>query len=173
MEIYLVRHAEAIERMEGSEDAVRWLTPKGRKSMVKAAGKLRKLRVRPDLIVTSPLVRAVQTAELCAADIGNHALLRADAALSPEGNAEQVLELIRNLKKTDVLMLVGHEPLLGQVAAELLGKSKLAGLAKGSCLALELRDKSDKPARFLWYTSTGGKLNRTAKKFLASADSPT
>ena len=171
MNIYLLRHAEAIERMEDSEDAVRWLTPKGRKSIVKAAGQLRKLHVRPELVVTSPLVRAVQTAELCAAIIDCKALLQADAALAPEGNAERVSKLIRNLKKVDELMLVGHEPLLGLVAAELLGMPQPPVLGKASCLALELRGKAGKPAQFLWYAAAG-KLNRSAKKFLASAAPP-
>lgn len=169
MHIYLVRHGEAVERTAGIDDGGRWLTPKGRKAMVKVACRLRKRHLRPDLIITSPLTRAVQTAELLAAEVGCHAELRADACLATGGSIEQILELIRNTKKTAALMLVGHEPLLGQVAAELLGRRQIAGLAKGSCLALELRDKPDKPARLLWYAVPGTKTTKSGKKLLEPA----
>lgn len=54
MEIYLVRHAEAVEPSEGVADGTRWLTKKGRKALQKAAYRLHKRRVRPDQIITSP-----------------------------------------------------------------------------------------------------------------------
>ena len=170
MEIYLVRHGEAIEQTSAVDDSVRWLTPKGRKAVGKAACRLQKYRVRPGLIITSPLTRAVQTAELLAAGVGSRAQLRADNCLSTEGSIEQTLELIRSSTGTDQLMLVGHEPLLSQVAAVLLGINRMAGLAKGGCLALKLRDKPDRPAKLLWYAVPGRKLSKTAKKLLEPAD---
>lgn len=169
MDIYLVRHGEAIEQAATLDDGVRWLTPKGRKSVTKVAGRLRKCRVHPDLIITSPLTRAVQTAELLAVEVGPRAELRADASLSTEGSIEHLLELIHDNTKVDQLMLVGHEPLLGQLAAALLGRKHLAGLAKGSCLALKLRDKPDRPAKLLWYAVPGRKLSKTAKQLLETA----
>ncbi|CAH2032283.1 phosphohistidine phosphatase SixA [Trichlorobacter ammonificans] len=169
MTLYLVRHGEAVERTDGIDDEVRWLTAKGRKGMTKAAGRLRKRRVRPDLLISSPLTRAVQTAELLAADVARRGDLRADAALSPGGNVEQVLALIRGQNRIDALMLVGHEPLLSRVAAELLGRPRVNALAKGSCLALELSAKSGKPARVLWYAVPGSKFSPTAKKLLDPA----
>jgi phosphohistidine phosphatase len=168
MEIYLVRHAEAVERAEELEEGTRWLTKKGRKAIHKGALRLRKKRVRPDLIITSPLTRAVQTAELLMAEVGSHAELVADSRVAPDGTAEQLVELIRGSKQGDRLMLVGHEPLLSQTAALLLGKELAAGFAKGSCLALELRAKPGKPAQFLWYAATAGKVISTAKKALVS-----
>lgn len=166
MEIYLVRHAEAVERAEGLEEGTRWLTKKGRKSMQKGAPRLRKKRVRPDLIITSPLTRAVQTAELLMAEVGSRAELRADSRLAPDATVEQLVELIRETRQGDRLMLVGHEPLLSQTAALLLGKELVAGFAKGGCLVLELRDKPDKPAKFIWYAATTGKVTSSAKKAL-------
>jgi len=170
MEIYLVRHAEAIERAEGLEDSTRWLSKKGRKVLQKAACRLRKKRVRPDLIITSPLTRAVQTAELLMAEVGNHAELIANGSLAPEATAEQVLELIRSHGKRARIMLVGHEPLLGQTAALLLKKERVAGFGKGSCLCLELCEKPEKPARFNWYAAAGSKIICSAKKALVPAE---
>jgi phosphohistidine phosphatase len=63
-------------------------------------------------------------------------------------------------------MLVGHEPLLSQTAALLLGKEQVSGLGKASCLCLEPRLKPGKPARFLWFAPAGGKLISSAKKAL-------
>lgn len=166
MELYLVRHAEAAERTESVGDAVRWLTQKGRTSMSTAAARLRKLHVRPGLIITSPLVRAVQTAELLAVEVGSRAGLRADNRLSTDGSVEQLLELIRDNSTVDQLMLVGHEPLLSRLAASLLGRDHLAGLAKGSCLALKLRNKQERLAKLLWYAVPGRRPSKTAKKLL-------
>ena len=170
MEIYLVRHAEAVERAEGLEDGTRWLTKKGRKAMQKAACRLHKKRVRPDQVITSPLTRAVQTAELLMAEVGSRAELSADSRLAPESGAEQLVELLHGLQKLKSVMLVGHEPLLSQTAALLLGKEQVAGLGKGTCLCLELRQKPGKPARFLWSAAAGGRLIRSAKKALVPAE---
>lgn len=170
MEIYLVRHAEAVEQAEGVEDGTRWLTKKGRKVMQKAACRLHRKRVRPDRIITSPLTRAVQTAELLMAEVGSHAELSADSRLAPESTAEQVVELIQSCQKIDSIMLVGHEPLLSQTVALLVGKDRVAGLGKGTCICLELRLKPGKPARFLWSAAACGKLVRSAKKALVPAE---
>ncbi len=166
MVIYLVRHAEAVERSEGLDDGVRWLTRKGRKVMLKTGSRLQRKRVRPDLIITSPLTRAVQTAELLLAALGGRTELIADSGLAPDAPLEQLITLITSHRKPGSIMLVGHEPLLGRAAALLLGREEVAGLAKGSCLCLELRDKPDKPARFLWYAPVSGKLISSAKKAL-------
>ncbi|MBV5337724.1 MAG: phosphohistidine phosphatase SixA [Deltaproteobacteria bacterium] len=170
MEIYLVRHAEAVERVEELEDSTRWLCKKGRKSLQKTASRLRKNRVRPDLIITSPLTRAVQTAELLMAEVGSRAELIANNNLAPEATAEQVVELIRSQGKLNSIMLVGHEPLLGQTAALLLKMERVAGLAKGSCLCLELHKNPEKPSRFNWYAAAGSIMIRSAKKALVPAE---
>jgi hypothetical protein len=90
----------------------------------------------------------------------------ADSGLAPDATLEQLIALITSRRKLGSIMLVGHEPLLGQAAALLLGREEVAGLAKGGCLCLELRDKPDKPARFLWYAPVSGKLISSAKKAL-------
>lgn len=170
MEIYLVRHAEAVERAEGLEEWTRWLTKKGRKAMRKGACRLHKMKVRPELIITSPLTRAVQTAELLMAEIGSHAELVADNRLAPDSSPEQLVELIRTSSQDKPVMLVGHEPLLSQAAALLLGRERVAGFAKGGCLALELRDRPVKPVKFLWYATTPGNVTRSSKKALVPVE---
>ena len=166
MIIYLVRHAEAVEQADGLEDSVRWLTPKGRKIMHKVATRLRKQRVRPDLVITSPLTRAVQTAELLMIELGKKTELVADSLLAPEASPQQVVELICSRTGADSIMLVGHEPLLSGTAALLLGRESVPGLAKASCLCLEYRNKPGKPAQFIWYALPLRKLICSERKAL-------
>ena len=64
MKLYLVRHAEAIERSGTTPDANRYLTPKGRTAFRKIVRRARKAGIAPGIIFTSPLLRAVQTAEV-------------------------------------------------------------------------------------------------------------
>ena len=99
MELYLVRHAEAQERTENLVDDLRHLTRRGRKQAAKLGRRLKKNRVRPALIITSPLVRAVQTAELLAAELGTNILVTAHAGLSGTADATEVAELLRELPK--------------------------------------------------------------------------
>lgn len=169
MKIYLVRHAEAVEQAEGLEDGTRWLTAKGRKTMQKASKRLHRQKVRPELIITSPLTRAVQTAELLMSELGRKSELAADRLLAPDSSPEQVMALIRSQHKIDSIMLVGHEPLLSRTAALLLGRESVAGLAKASCLCLEYRDKPGKPAKFAWYAVPLRKLISSARKALGPA----
>lgn len=169
MMIFLVRHGEAIERTEEQEDSLRWLTKKGRKLLHKAGRRLHKKRVRPDYIITSPLTRAVQTAELILSYVGHHTELMADRRLAPDASVEQMVEMIHGRyhdNKDESVMLVGHEPLLSQCAARLLGKESVAPLVKGACLHLELRDKPRKPVRFHWYAPPTGQVINSAKKAL-------
>ena len=66
MKIYLVRHAEAVPEDGAVRDDDRWLTPRGREAARGLARLLREQQVEPDAVLTSPLPRALQTAELLA-----------------------------------------------------------------------------------------------------------
>lgn len=169
MELFLVRHAEAVERSDNLQEEVRWLTPKGRKLMQKASARLHKKNIRPVRIITSPLTRAVQTAELLMAELGKHTELIADSRLAPDSSLEALLELIQQSKDQQRVVLVGHEPLLSTLATALLQRELLGSLGKASCLALELRAKPGKAAKFLWYQPTAGKTVSSPRKALAPA----
>lgn len=168
MDIYLVRHAEALEPAEGLADEVRHLTRRGRKQAAKQARRLRKAKLRPELILTSPLVRAVQTAELLAAEVGKDAVVAAHPCLACGAEADAVVEMIRTADGVQSIMLVGHEPQLSRLAAQLLGYEHVAPLQKGSCLAVRWKPgKQERPAEFRWYAVSGKKLLTSARKALA------
>lgn len=167
MQLFLVRHAEAVEQGEGLADELRHLTRRGRKQAVKQARRFKKGKLRLELLITSPLVRAVQTAELLAAEIGKDRVVAAEASLSAGADATAVITLLRGVAARKSVMLVGHEPQLSTLAAQLLGYEHVAPLAKASCLALSWRpDKQDRSATFDWYAEAGKKLITSARKAL-------
>lgn len=126
MRICLVRHAIAGERDAAKypDDGLRPLTPEGRTRMAEAARGLRTLFV-PQAILTSPLLRAEQTADILLKAYGLHKARRCEALVT--GDDEQLLKDISDVDAENVL-LVGHEPhMSGSLAFLLTGEQ--AGMA--------------------------------------------
>jgi phosphohistidine phosphatase len=137
MDILLIRHGEAVEDPPGLGDAGRWLTKKGRKVTRKVARWLGKSRKRtPATIWTSPLVRALQTAEILAAETGYRGEVRACSQLSPGHDPGDLLKLLAAEPIEGPIALVGHEPALSLIAHALLGDAGFTGLKKNGVLAL-------------------------------------
>lgn len=126
MEIYLIRHGIAVERGIYEQDEERPLTTKGIHKTTLVAQKLAEVGLKFNLILTSPLVRAYQTAEILQ-QIGLSNKLEIFKPLSPNGNMQEWLEwLSKQLYSVDSdrkLALVGHQPDLGHWAEMLLGSS--------------------------------------------------
>jgi phosphohistidine phosphatase len=137
MDILLIRHGQAVDDAPGLGDAGRWLTPKGRKLSRKVSRWLAKSDKRtPCAIWTSPLVRAVQTAEILAAQVKYKAEIRACLELSPGHDPSQLLKLLAGETIDGPLALVGHEPSLSLIANALLGDVGFTGLKKSGVLGL-------------------------------------
>ncbi|MGC8770052.1 MAG: phosphohistidine phosphatase SixA [Brevinematia bacterium] len=123
MEIYIVRHALAENADEKKDDKDRSLIDKGFKE-TKAIGKiLKKLDVKPDLLVSSPLTRAIQTADIIASKLNYKKKINVAKELLPESKPEDILNLITSKigSKVKSLIIVGHMPLLGEFISFLLG----------------------------------------------------
>ena len=127
MELYLIRHGIAEERSPELEDEKRELTAKGRDKTKQVAKRLYELGLRFELILTSPLARARQTAEILQT-CGLSSQVEENNHLSPEGDFHLWLSWLeqKQMLATDTqLALVGHEPDLGQWAEMLIwGKLK-------------------------------------------------
>ena len=141
MDLYFLRHADAEDQEPGSLDADRQLTTKGRAQAQRAADWLRQRKVEADLVLTSPLARAVETAEPVAAalqaDLAEDVRL-AGAKLSPRTLAA----LLADYDNPASVVLVGHEPdfstLITQLTAEPVEMRKAAlALVQGEELAEE------------------------------------
>jgi phosphohistidine phosphatase len=141
MILYVVRHAIAEDAPTGGDDGARKLTGPGRKKMKAAAAGLRALRVSPGVVLTSPLVRAVETAAIVVAALQRAPAPRELAALTPDVAPTDTLKALRAFGRRDDVMIVGHEPNLSRTIAVLLsGATDGASieLKKGACAALEL-----------------------------------
>lgn len=120
MQILLVRHGDAVEH-GARTDGERWLSPKGRQTTRAVAAVLRAGGAPVDRMFTSPLVRAVQTSEILAAEQGFDGPLEVLPALVPSGDPEDVVLALDAIERPAVVALVGHEPNVSALAARLLG----------------------------------------------------
>ncbi len=138
MNLFLLRHGLAVE--PGSpgyrDDAERPLTPKGKRQLSKAAEGMKQLELGFDLILSSPFIRARQTAEIVAKALKIKKRLDFSDALTPSGSAKELIEYLVRLNPIpgDVL-LVGHEPYLSQLISLLIsGDTDLSIVMKKGAL---------------------------------------
>ena len=119
MELLILRHAVAFPRdpKRWPDDSERPLTLEGVKRARRAAAGLRRIARRPALVLTSPLVRARDTATIFA-QAAHWPKANECAALSPGGSPEEVLEVLRRRgAQADCVAVVGHQPHLGRLLA--------------------------------------------------------
>ena len=163
MKLYLVRHAEAIERSGTTPDASRYLTTEGRRAFRKIARRVREAGVAPDVIFTSPLLRAVQTAEILAERLKHEGPVIVARELSPGFDLPDLRSLLVGAGSPGEAAFVGHEPDLGLLAAAMMTLPKAFPLRKGAVLALEADGTLRKgTAKFLWRTDGKGTIPRLA-----------
>jgi phosphohistidine phosphatase len=136
--IYLVRHGIAAERgAEYPDDSARPLTSDGIARFRRQAMGLDHIGVTIDLILTSPLTRARQTADLLAARLLRKGELLVVQALAPSAPAGAIIDEISNHTNRRYIALVGHEPDLGELAARLIGASSPLPLKKGGVCRID------------------------------------
>ena len=144
MQLYVVEHGIAVEGGEGVPDEWRPLTDKGRRRFQKTARAFGKLGRKLDLILTSPLVRAVQTAEILARETepGEVAVL---AELDPKFDVDAVRNAIASRAgKAEAVAIVGHEPQLSSVLAALSGVSQAEiDLENGTIVRVDVSTLTD------------------------------
>ena len=156
MQLFLVRHAKAVERSFDIPENNRFLTPEGRDRFRDIAKRLAKKGMHPEVIVSSPLVRAVQTAEILAEALAFTGPLAVDETLAPGFGMDGLQKLLGRHPGVSALACVGHEPDLGELGCELLHTPGAFSLKKGGVLALEWNPElADRPARPLWLEAKG------------------
>jgi phosphohistidine phosphatase len=119
--IYIVRHGAAVDIGEQgvSSDAEKHLSSAGTEKTEEAAKGLASLGVVPDLVATSPLVRAKQTAEIIARITGCKRKMEILEFLAPGGSIPKIVKCLRN-RSAETLLLVGHMPDLAELGSFLL-----------------------------------------------------
>lgn len=139
MYIYILRHGIAEDGQPGQSDSDRALTAEGRKKLRNVLRVASVADVRPSLIITSPLKRAVQTAELAAEILDYKGDLLRTKALEPGAHPRMVWEEIRVHKDEARILLAGHEPLFSSLTAYLLGCPDLkVDFKKGALACVEI-----------------------------------
>jgi phosphohistidine phosphatase len=137
LELYLIRHGVAAERGEEyPDDSKRPLTSDGIARLKKEAKALDALDITFDQILSSPLVRAKQTAEIFADLKGKPPVAFTDALTPAGGPAAVVQELGKHLRKARIA-LVGHEPNMGELAAYLIGAKVALPFKKGAIARID------------------------------------
>ncbi len=152
MELFILRHGEAGKRLGTGDDVERSLTVAGQKEVEEVAESLAEMSVKLDFIVTSPLKRALQTAEIVARmlKVKKNGLEEWDE-LKPEGNRQDLYRKLSRFKQESSVMVVGHEPYLSTMISELIFNGngtgqivlKKAGLAKIGITALQPKIKGE------------------------------
>ena len=149
MKLYLLRHGIAAPTGEGA-DADRSLTEEGAEKTRKAARGLAALEVAPDLVFTSPLRRAVETAAIAAKELGVKDV-RLTRSLLPAAEPEDLIDDLEGVE-ADAVLAVGHLPHLDAFIAHAVGQRRRAitGLGKAGAACLEFEPGWRGEAHLVW-----------------------
>jgi phosphohistidine phosphatase len=164
LRIYLVRHGDAdADIPEGLSDEARALTAKARQQLWAHFESLKQRIQSADAVLTSPLVRTVQTAQILSLSLQHAGPLRAHRSLLPDMPVGVIASALAEHAGQNVI-LVGHQPSMGAVASHLLGLQTFPRpVSPGTVIGLE-RTESDGDTRFLFYAALGQPVLETLEK---------
>ena len=153
IELYLIRHGIAEERgPKWPDDSKRPLTGKGITALKQEAKALAALGISFDLIISSPLTRTRQTANVFAEHLPEKPAVELSDALTPAGTPTAVIqEMARHSRKARIA-LVGHEPNIGELAARLIGARSPIEFKNGAICRIDLEALPPKsPGMLRWF----------------------
>jgi phosphohistidine phosphatase len=155
MEIYFLRHGDAgaAEGWKGS-DAERPLSKEGAARMEKEAAAIARLRPTLDMILTSPLVRARQTAEIVARKLRLTQALIVEERLAPGFAAADLKRILKERRASRGLLLVGHEPDFSRVISACIGGGSVE-CRKGSLIRVDMDDPASLSGVLVWLLPPG------------------
>lgn len=136
MDVFLIRHAQAIDETLELRDPMRHLTPHGRAQALALGDRLRWHDCVPTHVWTSPLVRAVQTAELVVQALKVDAHVEVQPALAPGESGRAVQAAVGTLDAASVVLLVGHEPGLSGIGALLTQSPDFGAVDKAEAVRI-------------------------------------
>jgi phosphohistidine phosphatase len=137
VQVFLVRHADSVPETVAVRDPHRNLSITGRAQAKALGDRMRWHDCVPTHVWTSPLVRAVQTAELVCGGLHCELPVESLPALAPiDGSPRDVVAAVRALPTTSAVMLVGHEPALSAIGALLVNDPSFQSLAKAEAVRI-------------------------------------
>jgi phosphohistidine phosphatase len=148
--LYFLRHGLADRSAyQGGDDRLRPLTAAGKERLVRQGRNLAAMNWQPDLFLTSPLVRARQTAEIVAAELGLPDRVQIEPALACGFCAADLPELLTRHAAASQLVLVGHEPDFSSTVSDLTGGSFVV-CKKGSLIRVDLYRLDPPAGELVW-----------------------
>ncbi len=150
MNLYLMRHANAgVPRGNPVSDNKRALVKEGKDQCILMARLLSALKVQVDVIVSSPLKRALQTAQFVGTELGYEAKVEVSPALAPDADYAAFLQLLKKYADREDVLMVGHNPNLFQYLGRLITGNGGAAvrMRKGSVARI---DMSEHPPLLQW-----------------------
>jgi phosphohistidine phosphatase len=140
----------AAERPEWKgDDAERPLTEEGKERMARSAAVLARLDLELDAILTSPLARARQTADIVAEALNAKDKLLYESRLGIGFDSDQLADILRDHAGAEALMLIGHEPSFSETISALIGGGRIV-CRKGGLACVKLGDRTSLKGELLW-----------------------
>ena len=154
MRLYLLRHAIAEDGV-GMPDAERQITQEGRKKLRKVLERAREAGVRPDFILSSPYVRARQTARIAVEELRYEGELIESADLTPYASPHATWDELREYRQAGQVMVVGHNPHLSDLACLLIeARSGAIEMRKSGLVCFDLISMGPQPRATLNWMMT-------------------
>jgi phosphohistidine phosphatase len=149
MKLYFLRHGLADRSEWNGPDYARPLTERGKQRMAQEARSIEKLNLNLDYILSSPLTRALQTAQIVAERLGMETKLIEDERLSPGFGIYELQDLLHSLPDVNAILLVGHEPDFSTTIGDLISGGEVA-CKKGSLARVDLYDSVNLKGELVW-----------------------
>jgi phosphohistidine phosphatase len=136
MDLLVLRHGEAGTRSNLEGDFKRLLTAEGKQEILEISNGLKTLDIELNHVITSPLLRAKQTAEIVAKSLKYKGKIKELDSLKPEGNKLELYSVLSEFKQDSTVLAVGHEPYLSEMISDAISQSgcridlKKGGLAR-------------------------------------------
>jgi len=150
VQLLFLRHGPAKQRggWKG-DDRERPLTAEGRETMRRVTATMTRLGLKPDIILSSPLARALQTAEIVAGGLAAGGAVIQEERLCPGFSSEKLAGIVRDHRDAKTIMLVGHEPDFSTTISTLIGGGAIV-CKKGGLARVDVEDPSLKRAELVW-----------------------
>lgn len=146
MRICVLRHGIADDPTRDRPDEERALTEAGRRSLTRILSHLASVDLRPDLILSSPYLRAMQTAEIAADCLGYKDDIVTARALEPEADPQAAWDEVRAWRPRSCVLLVSHNPLCSLLARFLLQSPALSvDFGKAALFCAQVRSAGPQP----------------------------
>jgi|SRR5271157_509838 len=171
MDIYLLRHASANHYDPAKDDDKRPIDKTGEQQSHDVGRALAALDLDLDVIISSPLTRAMQTAEIVAGELGHKDKIVTDEALRPEASYQAFEDLLARFGKKKAIMVVGHNPSMTGFLVQMLsgsGSAEFIDFKKGAVAKVE--KNGSQPAVLKWCLTP--KVIRAIQKASASSSRP-